>query len=87
MNQVEAIRAAMKYMHRSQKDVAEQIGVSQPTMTRYFTVSNGRMNLETLNKILDAIGYEIVLQPKSTKGRRPEGSFAIDYETKDGAKK
>lgn len=86
MNQVEAIKAAMKYMKRTQKDVAEQIGVAQPTMTRYFNVSGGRMNMNTLCKILDAIGYEIVLQPKNSKGRRQDGAFAIEYD-KDGAGK
>lgn len=86
MNQVEAIKSAIKYMHRSQKDVAKQIGIAQPTMSRYFTVSNGNVSMETLCKILDAIGYEVVLQPKNTKGRRPDGAFAIEYE-KGGADK
>ena len=83
MNQTEAIRAAMKYMKRTQKEVAEQIGIAQPTMSRYFTVSGGRMNMNTLCRILDAIGYEIVLQPKNTKGRRPDGAFAIEYDKGD----
>ena len=85
MNQVEAIKAAMKLKGMSQKDVAEKINVSQPTMNRYFTVSNGNVSMETLCKIMSAIGYEVVLQPKNRNGRPVAGSFAINYEAKGGA--
>lgn len=87
MNQVEAIKAAMKLKGMTQKEVAEKINVSQPTMNRYFTASNGNVSMETLCKIMSAIGYEVVLQPKNRNGRPVAGSFAINYEAKGGADK
>ena len=85
MNQVEAIKAAMKHRKVKPVYVAQKIGVSEPTFSRYLAenVTNGNLRLETLCKILDAIDYEIVIKPKDSK---KDGAFAIRYEASKAKK-
>lgn len=85
MNQVEAIKGAMKYRKVKAVYVAQKLGISEPTFSRFLSKTgngtNGNLRLETLCKIMDAIDYEIVIRPKDSKR---EGAFTITF---DGAKK
>lgn len=80
MNQVEAIKAAMKYRKLKAIHVAQKIGISEPTFSRYLAenVTNGNLRLETLCKIMDAIDYEVVIRPKDSK---KDGAYTIQYES------
>ena len=85
MNQVEAIKAAMAHKRFKPVYVAQKIGVSEPTFSRYLAenVTNGNLRLETLCKIMDAIDYEVVIRPKDSK---KEGAFTIQYEASKAKK-
>ena len=76
MKASEILRAAMSEKGVTQKQLAMSIGaksqsvVAERLRTNTFTVAN-------LNAMLEALGYELVVQPKKP-GRRPDGQFVID---------
>ncbi len=82
MNQVEAIKAAMKYRKVKAIYVAQKLGISEPTFSRFLSRTgkgtNGNLRLETLCKILDAIDYEVVIRPKDSK---KDGAYTIRFES------
>ena len=85
MNQIEAIKAAMKHRNVKPVYVAQKLGISEPTFSRYLSRkengTNGNLRLETLCKILDAIDYEIVLKPKDSN---KDGKFTIRFDSTKG---
>lgn len=47
----------------TQTEFAEKCGVTEAAMSRYFK-GQRRPRIETYEKMLDVLGYELVLQPK-----------------------
>lgn len=60
----EAINKLVKDNKKSHASLAEMIGRKNPTFISNM-VSRGNSNVATLLEITDALGYEIILRPKS----------------------
>lgn len=76
MKMNEAIKAAMKETKTTQTQLADRIGAkSQSVIARRLGLSN--LSVDTVIEMLDAIGYELVVQEKK-RGRRPEGQMVIE---------
>jgi DNA-binding Xre family transcriptional regulator len=60
----ELLLAAMAEDHLSVRKLAEASGVSSTIIQSLRTGKKSNITIETLSKILDVIGYQIVLAPK-----------------------
>ena len=60
----EAINKLVKDNKKSHASLAELIGRKNPTFISNM-VTRGNCNVDTLLEITDALGYEIILKPKS----------------------
>ena len=72
----QAIKQAMKATHTTQIQMKDRIGVKSQSVVSMRLSSDG-VSISNVLEMLDAIGYELVIQPKRP-GRRPEGQFVID---------
>ena len=79
MKMSDAIKAAMKVTHTTQSQLAERIGLAagQSGIARRLHMDNISVNV--VLEMLDAIGYEMVIQEKK-RGRRAEGQMVITLE-------
>lgn len=73
-----AIKQAMKATHTTQMQMKERIGAKSQSVVSMRLSSDG-LSISNVLEMLDAIGYELVIQPKRP-GRRPEGQFVINNE-------
>lgn len=73
----DAVKGMLKFRHKTQMELAEDIGVKRQSGIANALV-RGNMTVETLVRYCDACGYEVVIQPSNTRGKRPEGQFVID---------
>ena len=72
----DAIKTAMKNQKTTQVQLAERIGASsQSVIAQRLRMNN--LSVDIVIEMLDAIGYEMVIQEKK-RGRRPEGQIIID---------
>lgn len=72
----DAIKIAMKNQKTTQAQLAKRIGASsQSVIAQRLRMNN--LSVDTVIEMLDAIGYEMVIQEKK-RGRRPEGQIIID---------
>lgn len=72
----DAIKIAMKNQKTTQVQLAERIGASsQSVIAQRLRMNN--LSVDIVIEMLDAIGYEMVIQEKK-RGRRPEGQIIID---------
>lgn len=77
----DAVRQIMKEKHLRSIDVADLMGRSVPSINGVlFPVSPG---METVLSVIDALGYKVVVQPR-TPGRRPHGQIPIEFPEKGG---
>ena len=60
----EAINKLVKDNKKSHASLAEMIGRKNPTFISNM-VSRGNANIATLLEITDALGYEVIVRPKS----------------------
>jgi hypothetical protein len=60
----EALKKLIKDNKKSHASLAELIGRKNPTFISNM-VTRGNCNVDTLLEIADALGYEIILKPKS----------------------
>lgn len=60
----EALNKLIKDNKKSHASLAELIGRKNPTFISNM-VTRGNCNVDTLLEITDALGYEIILKPKS----------------------
>lgn len=71
----EAIKAAMKLQKTNQTQMADRIGASsQSVIAQRLRMEN--LSVDKVTEMLDAIGYELVIQEKK-RGRRTEGQIVI----------
>jgi hypothetical protein len=68
MNFKEALTQLIKDNKKSHASVATMIGRKNPTFISNI-VSRGNCNVDTLLEITDALGYEIVIKPKSGENK------------------
>lgn len=70
-----AIDAAMKSTKTTQTQLAQRIGAkSQSVISERLRMNN--LSIDKIVEMLDAVGYEVVIQEKK-RGRRPEGQIVI----------
>ena len=72
----EAIKFALKNQKTTQQQLADRIGAkSQSVIAQRLRTDN--LSINTVIEMLDAIGYEMIIQEKK-RGRRPEGQIVIE---------
>lgn len=60
-----AVKTAMKQKGLSQGQLARDLGLERPAVTRLLSGTSGKVP-DTWQKVLDALGLEIVVQEKIT---------------------
>ncbi|XCH79044.1 MAG: helix-turn-helix domain-containing protein [Candidatus Dehalobacter alkaniphilus] len=75
MKATEAVKKIMEDSNITNAKLASRIGCSNAVIYERLTQKN--ISVNSLDQMLAALDYEIVLQPKSS-GRRPEGCFVVD---------
>ena len=67
----EYVRATLKNMKDVKgmewEDIAEKADVSVSTLYKFVYNQTGSMKLETVSRVLDALGMEMVIRPKEDK--------------------
>ena len=76
----EAIKAILKANGKSQTWLAEKVGYSSQSAISQM-LGRGNINLNTLCVLLDALDYEITIQPKRRAGARPAGQVVLESKT------
>ena len=76
MNQKEAIKEILKREGIFQQDLADRLGQSQQAVSRKLIASS--MTINKLYEYCEALGYEIVLQKKQPRKKRPDGQILLE---------
>lgn len=76
------IRTIMKAQGVTQKALAPAVGRERSNVSRIL--DRDGMNVNTLCDFLSALGYELVIQPR-THGKRPDWQYVVE-QVSDGAK-
>jgi transcriptional regulator with XRE-family HTH domain len=66
----ELLLAAMKHDHISVRKLASAAGVSPTIIQGLRSGSKTNITIDTLSKILDAVGYQIIFTPKSSSEKK-----------------
>lgn len=66
----ELLCAIMQEDHISVRKLATAAGVSATTIQEMRAGTKSNITLDTLSKVFTAIGYQVVLEPKSGNGRQ-----------------
>jgi transcriptional regulator with XRE-family HTH domain len=66
----EMLIAAMEHDHLSVRKLAAAAGVSPTIIQGLRSGSRTNITIDTLSKILDAVGYQIIFAPKQETGKR-----------------
>ena len=66
----ELLIAAMEHDHISVRKLASAAGVSPTIIQGLRSGSRTNITVDTLSKILDAVGYQIIFTPKYENGKR-----------------
>lgn len=73
----DCVNGMLKYRHSTQTELTEKLGLKRQSAIAN-AMYRGNMTVETLVKYCSACGYEVVIQPTSVRGKRPDGQFVID---------
>ena len=73
------IRLAMRDKKTSQTELAKRMNENSPQVISNRIRRENSVRVEAALKMLDALGYELIIQPKKA-GRRPEGQIVITME-------
>jgi hypothetical protein len=77
MNTKDAVKQVMKECKTTQAQLAKLLGYSgQPSISERL---KSDMQISTLRAMMDAMGYEVVIQKKK-QGKRPAGQIVLDGE-------
>ena len=67
----EYVRATLRNLKDAKgmewEDIAEKAGVSVSTLYKFVYNQTGSMKLETVSRVLEAMGMEMVIRPKEDK--------------------
>ena len=74
MDVSEAIREVLRKRGVSQRALAAELGISQPSIQRVLSLGNPRIG--TLNRYMGKLGYVVAVVPVG--GRLPEGSMVVE---------
>nr|DAQ48839.1 MAG TPA: octamer-binding transcription factor 1 [Caudoviricetes sp.] len=73
-----AIRDVMKKRGVTQIEMRDKLGYKAQSAVAKMLRSD--MQVSNAIRMLDIVGYEIIIQPKSTRGKRATGSYVITKE-------
>lgn len=81
----EAIKEIMKSKGITQEKLKDEVNTragkvvikSQSVLAERFKRSSA-MQIDKAFELLDALDYEIVIQPKSTRGKRASGAYVVN---------
>lgn len=73
-----AIRDVMKKRGVTQIGMRDKLGYKAQSAVAKMLRSD--MQVSNAIRMLDIVGYEIIIQPKSTRGKRATGSYVITKE-------
>ena len=73
-----AIRDVMKKIGVTQIEMRDKLGYKAQSAVAKMLRSD--MQVSNAIRMLDIVGYEIIIQPKSTRGKRATGSYVITKE-------
>ena len=73
-----AIRDVMKKRGVTQIEMRDKLGYKAQSAVEKMLRSD--MQISNAIRMLDIVGYEIIIQPKSTRGKRATGSYVITKE-------
>jgi hypothetical protein len=78
MNSKEIVKQVLKEKKMTQTQLAAIMGYTAPAgVTSRLCASSKDMSCALFAKMLDSLGYEVVVQPK-TQGKRKEGSMVLE---------
>ena len=77
----EAIRKIMKIKGVTQTQMKETLGYKSQSNVAGRLKSD--MQMSNVVEFLNALNYEIVIQPKSTRGKRATGAYVINNEEEE----
>jgi DNA-binding phage protein len=63
----ELIREAIRAGGMSRYAISKATGIDQGQLCRFMQGQPGGLSFESVDKVLDALGLEIVIRPKSTR--------------------
>lgn len=63
MNVTDAIKIILRNEHKSQTDLCKDLGVAKTTLNTQLR--KGNITTDSLIKIMNELGYEILLRPKN----------------------
>lgn len=72
------IRDVMKKRGVTQIEMRDKLGYKAQSAVAKMLRSD--MQVSNAIRMLDIVGYEIIIQPKSTRGKRATGSYVITKE-------
>lgn len=75
----EIIRTVLKTTGTTQTRLADAMGYANGQANVSRLLARNDLYVTTLIRLLDKMGYEIVVQPR-TRGRRPEGQMVLTDE-------
>ena len=79
MKMQEAIKEILKEKRVTQQKLASELGYKGQSGVAMRLKSD--MQISTAFEMLNALDYEIVIQPKSTRGKRANGAYVIDMKS------
>jgi hypothetical protein len=79
-----AIRDVMKKRGVTQIEMRDKLGYKAQSAVAKMLRSD--MQVSNAIRMLDIVGYEIIIQPKSTRGKRATGSYVITKEDEQAEK-
>lgn len=79
MTHTEAIKKAMIDTGVKQRDIMEFVGAKTQSVISE-RINHKNISVKALAEILDAMGYEVVIQPKSADGLRADKQYVLSRE-------
>lgn len=81
----DAVLSMLKYNNKSQRWLAEEMGISAPGVGQMLARENATLN--SLVKVCEILDYEVTIQPKRKSGARPQGQIVLEGNNKERKKK
>lgn len=79
----EALKEIMKIQRVTQARMAQIIKAKSQSVVAERLKKGETMQMDKAIEMLEALGYEMVIQPKSTRGKRAAGAYVIDMGDKE----
>lgn len=80
----DAVLSMLKDNNKSQRWLAEKMGISAPGVGQMLARDNATLN--SLVKVCEILDYEVTIQPKRKSGARPQGQIVLEGNNKERRK-